>query len=345
MIHYTIFYTIWLIEVFIGLGLFVLLVLGKILYEARELRNRPIEKRLQNNIFLLMTSQKKIDDIDWGREIIPRNVLLSILENYHANFQDENWRKIEIFLTEKYLLPWARSNMHRRRWIDRNHLARIFLLHTEEGDHKHILHLLQDKSFFIRMIAAEALGQIKMKKSIEPLLLRMAQEEESCRFIYRYVLLQISLDDSSEILRVYRESNDEQLHLCCLDILSYRYFGNIYQEVIGDLSSSNHEIRLKIAKILTIIANEEAIHDLVNLLNDPEPRIREEALRGLGLIQNQITFAKVVPMIHDPVYEVRLEAAKTLMQFKKEGRRVLEHQDWDIDPLAYEVARYVLTSQ
>ena len=344
MIDYTFFYIVWLVELFIGISMFILLVLGKTLYEARQVRYRRIETRLQQNIFLLMTRQKQIEDIDWGHEAIPRPMLLTLLEDYHANFQDEYWDKTENFLTEKYLLPWARLNTHRKRWIHRNHVARIFLLHPEEQDKEHILHLLEDKSFFIRMVAAEALGELKIKATIEPLLFRMSREPKSCRFIYRHVLLKMRLEDSDEILRIYHEAEDEQLCLCCLDILSYRYFGNIYKDIKQDMTSQNSSIRLRIAKILANIATEEATEDLTKLLNDSEPRIRQEALRGLGVIQSKKSFAKVVPMIHDPVYEVRLQAAKTLIHFKKEGRRVLEQQDWDIDPLAYEVARYVLTS-
>ena len=345
MIDFTFFYAIWIIEILFGVGMFVMLVLGKCLYEAKQVRARKIEARLQNNIFLLMTRQKTIEEIDWGKEVIPRDTLLNLLENYHANFQDENWEKVEGFLTHKYLLPWARANVHKKRWIHRNHVARIFLLQTEEQDYVHILELLYDKSFFIRMVAAEAIGELKMAESIEPLLRRMAKEPRSCRFIYRYVLLKIQFEHVDAIIRVYKEAtDDEQLRLCCLDILSYRYFGNLYTLIQKDLNSDNPSIRVRVVKILANTATEEANEKLTEYLGDPEPRIRQEALKGLGTIKSEKTFAKVVPLIHDPVYEVRLEAAKTLALFKKKGRTILEQQDWDIDPLAYEVARFVLTS-
>ena len=345
MINHFIFIVIWVVEVLLAIVLIVSLLIGKVIYQIKERKDKKVEERLGQLLFLLMTHQKKIEDIDWDKEMIPRAILLTILETYHSNFHDEKWDEVEDFLTSRYLLPWARTHTHKKRWIMRNQVARTFLLRPEKADFESILQLLNDKSFFIRMVAAEALGELRTKEAIEPLLRRMSKEPGSCRFIYRFVLLKTSAEQSDEIIRIYSEaSDDEQLRLCCLDILSYRYYGNIFELIAKDFDSSNSSIRWRIIKILGCIATEQSTEKLVYYLADADPRNRQEALKALGVIQSQKTFAKVTPLIHDPIYEVRLEAAQTIAQFKKIGREFLERQDWDIDPLAHEVARFVLTS-
>ncbi|MFN0065978.1 MAG: HEAT repeat domain-containing protein, partial [Chlamydiales bacterium] len=255
-----------------------------------------------------------------------------------------HWANIEKLFTKKFLLPWARKNAYKRAWIKRNRCIRIFLLHTEKPDRPLILEKLQDKDFFIRMIAVEAIGELRERDLIAILLKRMAQEPPSCRYIYRNVLLGISFADSDEIKRVYQETNDEQLRLCCLDIFSYKFYGNIHNLLRKDLFSSNVEIRGKVIRILCNIASEEAVDDLMGQLQEEQPLFRTEAIKALGTIRNEKAFDKLIPMLHDQNYAVRLAAAQALLQYKQKGRQVLERQDWDLDPLAYEIARYVLTN-
>ncbi|MCP5469147.1 MAG: HEAT repeat domain-containing protein [Chlamydiales bacterium] len=339
------YYIIWALEILVALLLLVSLILGKIVYEIKQRRVRREEKLFKEILFALMTQQKTLQGFEWKKKLISRDVMLRILENYHANFQDKNWEKVETHLTEAYLLPWARANLLRRRWIHRNHVARIFLLHTEEKDRKNIEGLLEDKSYYVRMIAAEALGEIKVAASIPPLLKRMAREAPRARFIYRHVLLKMPLEEAKEILKVYEEAKeDEMLRLCCLDVLSYKYYGNIHATIRKDLSSPNTEIRLFVCRILGNLASPMTVEDLVVLLHDEESRVRESALKALGEIRSNESFSALLPLLQDPEFEVRLAAAKAIFSFGKKGRTILEQQDWDLNPDAYEVARYVLTS-
>lgn len=338
------FIIVFVVEFALAIFMLFLVIVGKVFSKVQEKKQGREEEKLRRLLFLLMTKQKSLGGIDWDELNFSKEVLLRVLENFHANFNDQHWKKIETFLAETFLLPWARKSLRKKRWIYRNRVARIFLLHTEERDLKNIEHLLEDKNFYIRMLAVEALGQLRSPAIVRPLLKKMAKEPVGCRFIYRYVLLAIPSEFIDKLLNLYKEAQEEALRLCCLDVLSYRFFGDVHTLVRRDLFSQNNEIRLLVTKILGNIGSEPVLADLLSMLEDPDPRIREEALRALGEMHSEKSFAKLIHMLHDPAYEVRLQAAQSIFKFGKKGREVLEQQDWDIDPLAFEVARYVLTS-
>ncbi len=49
--------------------------------------------------------------------------------------------------------------------------------------------------------------------------------------------------------------------------------------------------------------------------------------------------------LEDPNWEVRLEAGKGLLNLGEEGKAILRRQEGSINPLSYDIARFLLTAQ
>lgn len=291
----------------------------------------------------LVTAQITYDQVEWEKEPLEFIPLLDILETFNDNFTDTTWIELRDRITEQRYLPWARKHYLDKKWKTRNLVSQIFLLNPKEEDLPMMEYLLNDKAYSIRMIITEAIGNMQLTCTIPLLLQKMSQEVDTARFIYRHTLLKMPHEFFPVLLQTFEQTPDDAIKICCLDIMSHQYYGNIHPFLKKHLSSENETIRAMIAKILHMIQTSDARDDLVILLDDSSPRVRVAATEALGDITDKSSFEKISQMLYDPDYDVRVQAALALLKYGQEGVRFLELQDADLVPKAHEVARYVLT--
>jgi cobalamin biosynthesis protein CbiG len=81
---------------------------------------------------------------------------------------------------------------------------------------------------------------------------------------------------------------------------------------------------------------------LVQLLEDPDPRVRAAAAAGLGQTALWAAAPQLLQHLHDPDWSVRRSAAAALRRLGPVGRLCLRRALDDPDPRTVEIARHVL---
>ncbi|MCH9609227.1 MAG: hypothetical protein S4CHLAM45_04540 [Chlamydiales bacterium] len=332
-----------IIEYLFSFVAITIIIFYKISNDRKEKRFEYVEQELENIFRKVVTKQAPFSSIEWPKELLEFTPLLTALEKYNSKYQDEQWNSMKQELTTKYLLPWARKHTHSKRWEKRDFAARIYLLNPLIEDLPNLISLLEDKHFSIRMLAAETIGMIKDFKIIPILLNQMAKELPTARFIYRYALLNLPIEMIDWVIKTFEKTEEDETKICCLDIMSHKFYGNVHPFLKKHLQSENPTIRKMIATILHLIHTDEARDDLLIFLDDHEPTVRIEAAKALGELKDEKAFDKLVKMLEDDEYEVRINAAFALLAYEKKGLHVLQRQDADLAPRAHEVARFILT--
>lgn len=270
-------------------------------------------------------------------------LLLELLEDYDRRLNDGLWLELKNALCKRSLIPIARQYYQSKTWIKRSLSARIFLLAKESSESVRIIYLLEDTDYFIRYLAATALGELRNPLAIEPLIQAMAKETEECRFIYRSALAQMPLEGASTLLSLYMLSQDIEQRLCCLDALMYRFYGDIYPSLRRDLFIQNVEIRKRIAYMLGNHWTKESLKDLHSLMGDSNAQVRLQAVKGASKRLDPESFSPLCNALRDRDRSVSLEAAKGLFLWGERGIAILQRQDSDLFPHAHQAARQVLT--
>lgn len=321
----------------------VVILLQKMIHDKKVSRS---EKQRQQ--FKRWLKEALLNEQLWKNEkkspfSYPKKLVVSCLEDFDRLFSDKNWIALKQHLVENQLLPWARKKSSDPRWEHRNLAVRLFLLFPLQQDIPYLTLLLHDPNFYIRMIGCEAMGRLTMIETVPLLIKQMAKEEPTARFMFRHVLNQMPSEFLPAILSLFDEAANEQIQICCLDLLTHRFYGNFYSFLETHLQDPRPIIRSMIAALLANVQSKEAIQDLIELLHDSDPIVRKAAAISLGKIHHEDGFIPLSEALNDENGEVRIEAAFALFNYGKKGVDLLERQDSDLNPNAHEVARCVLT--
>lgn len=322
----------------------ILMILSVIILSRSKRRQKEVEKFLQK-LFeeaILTHSSFSLDSVP--KKYLKVRSMLKVAESFDKRYKDAHWIEIKVQLAENFLKPATKKWIKSSFWEKRSLLIRSIYLYPTLADKPLIEKMMADSSYFIRMLAAFSAGFLQEVDLTYKLLQKMSQEPYHCHYAYRNAILKGGEKLFDQLLEIYANEKNEEIRSCCLDIFSYRTLPALAPLISKDLDSKNNEIRRNIAKLLVALPSDESVLILQNYLDDPQPSVRAEAAKSLGTLKARSAIDKLSQALSDPVWEVRLNAGLALMQLGREGRLVLESQDWDNDIQAYEMARFLLTT-
>ncbi len=217
-------------------------------------------------------------------------------------------------------------------------------------DARLIINLLDDIDVNVIKASIKALGVIKSKRAIEPLLRLLKNKNEEVRKLSIQSLEQIyaSLDSYEKIYEVANSKNmierKEAIKLLGLleDENSIDYMINSFKssdnkirklaytslvqiskdklpgQVLEGLKSREWKIRSLCAKIIGKLGNEQQISLLLDLLKDPENRVRDTVIDTLSKIKNQNDINEVKSFLNSSNWKTKRAAVKLLIKLGNE---------------------------
>jgi hypothetical protein len=305
-------------------------------------RKNNIQEKLHQII-----NEHLIHPTDMDKVKIPRGLrqfrnLVEVLEKYDNLFDDPCWKTLKEKIISFYLLPKVKSYAYSLSWIKRQLAARSLLLCPPLASDALLEKLLDDPKYLVRIAAAICI----IKKSSHSLFLKvitkMSQETALSQFPYRDALIEASQEQYQWMASLLSSTSDKSILAICLDVLSSRYSAYLLPLIKPFVVDSDLLCRTLAIKALGSISDPESIAMLTERLKDPHWQIRVEAIQGLHKLYATETIHQLQPLLSDGTWYVRLQAALALQSFGKKGVDILASQVKEINPLAYEIAKYAL---
>ncbi len=150
-----------------------------------------------------------------------------------------------------------------------------------EKDIEGLIEALNNKSWFVRRKAAEALGKIGDKRAIDPLINALNDDDIEVR---------------EEIVTSLGKIGDKKA----------------VDQLIYILEKDKEDVRWKAARALGDIGDKKAVEPLILSLNDEYYAVRLSAVRSLGQIKDKRAVEPLIKMLDDEIVEVQKEAAIAL---------------------------------
>ncbi|MDP8233546.1 MAG: HEAT repeat domain-containing protein [Candidatus Saelkia tenebricola] len=212
---------------------------------------------------------------------------------------------------------------------------------------KGLIRLLQNKKdYSMRSFAVEALGDIKDKRAVEPLIVILKNSDENIR--ERAVEALGRIGDLRGVEPLIEILKDEK---CCVRISAVKALRNLgykplsnsekifyliasqdWNEIakIGETAiepliniMKDEAIRDRAAEALGKIGSARSVEPLITLLNDKNYMVRISAAEALGKIRDERAVEPLIQIMTDENYNVRMSAAKALSKIGDE--RALEY--------------------
>ncbi|MBY9019823.1 MAG: HEAT repeat domain-containing protein [Candidatus Lokiarchaeota archaeon] len=217
-------------------------------------------------------------------------------------------------------------------------------------DARLVINLLDDINVDVRKASINALGVIKSKRAIDPLLKLLKNKDEEIRTLSLQSLEQIfiSLGSYEKIYEVANSKNlterKEAIKLLGLlkDVKSVDYMINSFKssdnktrklaytsliqiskdkvpnQVLEGLKAKEWKIRSLCAKIVGKIGNDQQISLLLDLLKDPDNKVREIAIEAISKTHNQLIINEVKSLLSSSNWKIKRAAVKLLIKIGKE---------------------------
>jgi HEAT repeat protein len=217
-------------------------------------------------------------------------------------------------------------------------------------DAKLVINLLDDIDTDVKKASIHALGVIKSKRAIDPLLKLLKTKDEDIRKLSLQSLenIFVSLDSYEKIYEAANSKNmierKEAIKLLGLlkDANSIDYMINSFKssdnktrklaynslfqiskdklpdQVLESLKSKEWKIRSLCAKLVGKIGNDQQVSLLLNLLNDPDNRVREIAIEAISKTRNQLLINEVKFLLNSSNWKTKRAAVKVLIKIGNE---------------------------
>ena len=170
--------------------------------------------------------------------------------------------------------------------------------------------LKTEKSPLLRSKAADALGLLRDRRAVEPLVQASNASEPEVRAAAITALARVGDSAAGDtFFTAARDANPtvRDAALRALDTL-----GISIQRLTPDLASNNWQVRAAAATTLSRLGDPRAVPVLISALKDKEPRVRVECIRSLSSLGDKRAVDAFISALNDPNSEVRFNAAAAL---------------------------------
>lgn len=175
--------------------------------------------------------------------------------------------------------------------------------------------LKTDSHWWVRNFAAGSLGKIGSERVIDPLIGALNDENQYVRRAVFSVLGELKSDKAVLPLIGTFKDEDWQIRLQAPEILVE--FGNKIEEpLLVALKDDNKWAKVGAANVLGRIRSEEAVLSLIGLLEDQERTVRDEAAVALSRIKSERAVEPLLDLLKHETSYVREEAAWVLGEMK-----------------------------
>ncbi|WP_424098669.1 NACHT domain-containing protein [Moorena producens] len=175
-----------------------------------------------------------------------------------------------------------------------------------------LIKYLDDDNLYVRINAAEALGEIATEATIDPLIKFLDDPDPSVRSSAASALGKIRTEARIDPLIKFLHDQDYSVRRMAAEAL-----GEIGTEVAIDrlikfLHDQDYSVRRMAAEALGEIGTEATIDPLIKLLDDDHSDVRGRGADALGKIGTEATIDPLIKLLDDPESSVRERAAEAL---------------------------------
>lgn len=338
ILYWTIIAELILIVVLLNVIVFV-----KAWNAYKKTREDTIRRKIAKEIIRYMQGAEMLEDVLVKSNITVKQLLLKELEIFNQRFSGEEWEYVKNKIAQKRLLPAARKIAGRRNWIKRAFSARCFALAPLMEDKDYILKLFEDTNFQVQSLVIPAIIQLNLKEGIIKIVENMSHDFGYFRYYYLDVLVNAKAPEVFKWIGELCESDpNKTLQLACLEVLAGKMQTISGSFLLRDIKSEDSEVRLAALKVYARNPQKESLEILLNHIGDPVAGVRKEAYKGLAHFRSPRTLEALEKGLSDQNWDVRIQAATSLKYMGQAGLNVLNVQNPDRDPIAYESAYFIL---
>jgi HEAT repeat protein/WD40 repeat protein len=181
------------------------------------------------------------------------------------------------------------------------------------GDVEGLITVLQYKrDLEVRSSAAEALGEIKAKRAVEPLILALNDEDSKVRKNSVEALGKIGDARVVEPLILALNDEDSKVRKNAVEALGKIEDARVVEPLILALKDGDVNVRKNVVDVLGKIGDARALEPLILALNDEESYVRYSVTEVLGNIRSDKAVEPLIHALKDGNIPVRKNAAKAL---------------------------------
>lgn len=321
----------------------VLIIIIRNVLKWKKKRKERLENELSKIIEELVIQQTLPHDLTLPSHLQNEHrTIIEILEKFDHLVTDPIWKEIKGKIFAIYLLPFIKKNIDSRSWVQRQLVARAYLLCPTKANHDDLLKLIYDPKFLVRVVAAVTIIQTHYRDLFVEVIRQMVKESPLSRFSYRDALIGGSQEHFLWVEELLKTEKDPQILAVCIDLLSTRMTHDLLPLLKPFLEGKDRGCRLLAIKALGNVPSDDAMGMLLECTKDADWEIRAEAIKGLAQMFAVKSIPRLQELLNDPEWWVRLQAAIALKQLGMEGKTILATQNKKKSPLAYEISQYIL---
>ncbi|NEO12025.1 MULTISPECIES: HEAT repeat domain-containing protein [unclassified Moorena] len=171
---------------------------------------------------------------------------------------------------------------------------------------------LDNKNLYVRISAAEALGEIGTEATIDPLIKFLDDPDPSVRISAASALGKIGTETRIEPLIKSLDDPDYSVRRMAVSALGEIGTEVAIDRLIKSLDDPDYSVRKMAVSALGEIGTEATIDRLIKSLDDPDSSVRERAAEALGKIGTEVAIEPLIKSLDDPDSSVRGRAAESL---------------------------------
>ncbi|NEN96836.1 MAG: NACHT domain-containing protein [Moorea sp. SIO3I7] len=175
-----------------------------------------------------------------------------------------------------------------------------------------LIKYLDDDNLYVRINAAEALGEIGTEATIDPLIKFLDDPDPSVRISAASALGEIGTETRIEPLIKSLDDPDYSVRRMAVSALGEIGTEVAIDRLIKSLDDPDYSVRKMAVSALGEIGTEATIDRLIKSLDDPDSSVRERAAEALGKIGTEVAIEPLIKSLDDPDSSVRGRAAESL---------------------------------
>ncbi|MCP5506380.1 MAG: HEAT repeat domain-containing protein [Chlamydiales bacterium] len=272
------------------------------------------------------------------------SIVVQVLRELNGKIKGANWRKIKELILKEWIGDQVYRALFSKGWKKKSWALQALALYPKKELEEKIITLLRDKVPAVRFSSATCIIHMKTQNGVNHLLQVMAKEETYARYPYRDLLVTGDSEIFTYVANQYRDSQDQNVRICALEVLSQK-IGFIKVDLIKkDLDSDNPELKWWALRALENCPSEESMAILEkHAAKDQDERLRSIAIQSLGIIMDRKALSLFEKLLKDPSQVIRVQAAIALKKLGSVGLAVLKNQKEDQHKEAFDAARFALS--
>lgn len=272
---------------------------------------------------------------------LPNDLAIAVLHERARTVSGEALVRLQQAAAGAGITTHARRLAEDRRWWRR--LRGVRLLAELQTDARIPARLLDDGHPAVRAAAAAAVSREGSPGAPARLLVMLDDPDPLCRFTAKAALIRAGSSAAGPLRAYLQEARVPPRPVEALEVATVLCDPSFVEPALRLSAARNPRTRRAATALLARAAGEAATRRIMELLEDPDARVRAQAARGLGDLRHW----PAAPALHrttgDPAWEVRSAAAIALRRIGAPGRIYLREAVRSDDPFSADIARQVLS--